>query len=371
MKSILCPALLFLCLAWTGTAATRVEEVPEKGLQPEVATGPEGTIHLVYLRGEVKAADVRYTWRKPGEPWQTSEPVDSPAAKGIAVGSIRGPQVALGANGTVHVLWNGVSGGEQAPQAPLWYARKKAGDRVFGKPRDLLADTVALDGGASIASDARGKVFVVWHGNLATREPEEKQRRVFVRTSTDEGETFGHPEPANRDQPGVCACCSLRALAGPEDGLRIFFRNALTTENRSMTLLSQKAGGWTTKAIEPWKTAACPMSSAALTAYQNQLLGVWETAGQIRAGWISAPGSTPVTVAASSAKHPTLAISPQGRILIAWVEGSGWNRGGSAVWQEYDAKLQPQGPPGKAAGVPAWGRVAGYAEPKGDFVILQ
>ena len=138
-----------------------------------------------------------------------------------------------------------------------------------------------------------------------------------------------------------------------------------------MTLLSQKAGGWTTGAIEPWKIAACPMSSAALTSYQNQLLGVWETAGQIRAGWISAPGSTPVTVAASSAKHPALAISPQGRILIAWVEGSGWNRGGSAVWQEYDAKLQPQGPPGKAAGVPAWGRVAGYAEPKGDFVILQ
>jgi hypothetical protein len=116
-------------------AATRVEEVPEKGLQPEVVTGPEGTIHLVYLQGEAKAADVRYTSRQPGQPWQNSEAVNSPAAKGIAVGSIRGPQVALGANGTVHVLWNGVSGGEPAPQAPLWYARKQAGEREFGKPR--------------------------------------------------------------------------------------------------------------------------------------------------------------------------------------------------------------------------------------------
>ena len=371
MKSILCPALLFLCLAWTGTAATRVEEVPERGLQPEVATGPEGTIHLVYLQGESKAADVRYTSRKPGQPWQNSEPVNSPAAKGIAVGSIRGPQVALGANGTVHVLWNGVSGGEQAPQAPLWYARKQAGEPEFGKPRDLLGDTVALDGGASIAADAQGKVFVVWHGNHAIREPEEKQRLVFVRTSTDEGETFGNPEPANRDQPGVCACCSLRALSGPEDDLQIFFRNALTTESRSMTLLSQKKGRWTTDAIEPWEIAACPMSSAALISNQNQLLGAWETAGQIRAGWISAPGSAPVTVATSSAKHPSVAISPQGNILIAWVEGSGWNRGGSAVWQEFDQKLQPLGPQEKAAGVPTWGRVVGYAEPQGDFVILR
>lgn len=78
-----------------------------------------------------------------------------------------------------------------------------------------------------------------------------------------------------------------------------------------------------------------------------------------------------MTVAASSAKHPSVAISPQGNILIAWVEGSGWNRGGSAVWQEFDQKLQPLGPQEKAAGVPAWGRVVGYAEPQGDFVILR
>jgi hypothetical protein len=46
----------------TAVASVRVEAVPEGGLQPEVAVGPDGIVRWVYLRGEAGSEDVRYTW---------------------------------------------------------------------------------------------------------------------------------------------------------------------------------------------------------------------------------------------------------------------------------------------------------------------
>ena len=49
---------------------------------------------------------------------------------------------------------------------------------------------------------------------------------------------------------------------------------------------------------------------------------------------------------------------------------SGWNRSGSAMWQEFDTELRPAGKP-SAEAVPAWGRATAYAESNDDFVILR
>lgn len=348
-------------------AAVRVESIPESGLQPEVAVAKDGTVHLVYLTGEPKAAEVRYTYRKPGEAWHPSQMVNSPKSSAIALGTIRGPQLAVGGMGTVHVIWNGTG----AAVSPLWYARKSSEDKTFGQQQDLLGDATALDGGASITANESNGVFVVWHGNEAGAPAEEKQRLVLIRSSDDDGIGFGKAEAANRADPGVCACCSLRAMAGPEGIPNIFFRSAETMEHRAMTLLSLSGDTWKSREIEPWKVAACPMSSAALAFTSNRLLGAWETAGQIRMGWLSDPAFPLVTVAADKAKHPSIAINGKGSILVSWLHGSGWNRGGSVFWQEFDGELRPTGKATHAGVVPAWGRVTAYAEPDGDFVVLR
>ena len=358
------PAVL---LSWApGFAAIRVEDVPENGLQPEVVVAEDGTAHLVYLRGDPKAADVRYTWRKAGQPWRPGVTVNSAPGSAIAVGTIRGAQVALGGGSAVHVLWNGTGA-----RAPLGYARKPGGTAGFEPQRDLLGDTLALDGGASIAADGKGSVYAVWHAGEAGGKPGEDRRLVFVRTSRDEGRTFGKPDALNRMRPGVCACCSLRALAGPDSPLRVFFRSASTLDNRVMTLVSGPGDASPPREVEPWKTGTCPMSSTALVGRQKNLLGAWETAGTIRAAWISDPAFAAVTVASKEAKHPALAINAGGNVLAAWVEGSGWNRGGTVAWRELDAQLKPAGERREAGRVPAWGKVAAYAEPGGDFVLLR
>lgn len=363
-------ALITSVFTLPSLAAVRVESIPESGLQPEVAVTKDGTVHLVYLTGEPKAAEVRYTYRKPGKAWHPSQIVNTPKSSAIALGTIRGPQLAVGGMGTVHVIWNG-TGAAASPRSPLWYARKSSEDKTFGQQQDLLGDATALDGGASITANESNGVFVVWHGNEAGAPAEEKQRLVLIRSSDDDGIGFGKAEAANRADPGVCACCSLRAMAGLEGTPNIFFRSAETMEHRAMTLLSLSGGTWKSREIEPWKVAACPMSSAALAFTSNRLLGAWETAGQIRMGWLSDPAFPPVTVAAEKAKHPSIAINGKGSILVSWLQGSGWNRGGSVFWQEFDGELRPTGRAANAGAVPAWGRVTAYAEPNGDFVVLR
>lgn len=351
-------------------AEVRVEQVPEHGLQPEVAVAPNGTVHLVYLRGDPKAADVRYTSRQPGGNWQASKTVNTTPRTAVALGSIRGPQIALGASSVVHVVWNGVAE-DKAGRAPLLYARLLEGAADFEKQRDLLANTSALDGGASVAADAKGSVWVAWHGNPPGEKTDEAQRVVFLRTSVDGGTHFADPAALNASTPGVCACCSLRMVVDAGGAPTIFFRNAPRTEHRAMTLLLPEIDRWKSREVETWNVSACPMSSAALFPDKGGLLGAWETAGKINVAWLTQPSTTPVTLADDEAKHPAIASDGQGGWLVAWVEGTGWNRGGQAAWRELGGSLSPRSETGHADDVPAWGRVAVFAEGPGKFVLLK
>ena len=351
-------------------ASVRVEAVPEGGLQPEVAVGADGMVHLVYLRGEAGSADVRYTWRRAGQPWAEARVVNSRSGSAVAMGSIRGAQLAVGKAGRVHVIWNGAVAPEAAGSS-LWYSRGSVASG-FEAQRDLLEGMVALDGGASVASDADGRVVVVWHANERGHAPGEDRRVVVLRASRDDGAEFGPTEILNGDARGVCACCSLRATTDAEGRVHVLFRNTRSGGHRPMSLLSPTSSGWGLKEVEDWEVATCPMSASALFADGTRLLGAWETEGRIRVAWLSGPGLAPRTLgAASAAKHPVIAANQNGRLLVAWTEGTGWNRGGSVAWQELDETLAPVGPPGKAPDLPVWGRVAAFAEPDGTFVIVR
>ena len=66
------PGLLFsilLTLTLTVHAQVRVEALPEPGLQPQVALSTAGIVHLVYLKGDPKACDIRMTVRSSPVSW--------------------------------------------------------------------------------------------------------------------------------------------------------------------------------------------------------------------------------------------------------------------------------------------------------------
>jgi hypothetical protein len=372
MKYLLC-LLVFTITA--GAANVRVEDVPERGVQPQVVVDAAGTAHLIYLKGEPQRSDVRYVLRAKGaKTWSAPISVNSEPGTAVAMGTIRGAQLALGKGGTLQVVWNGAmkaaaSGGQGMP---LYYTRLEPGQTAFASQRNLLGETGALDGGASIAANDKGDVYVVWHGKPGGTGGDESARVVFVAKSNDNGQTFGAPVIGNADFAGTCACCSIKALATPSGELMALYRAAHTLSGRDLTLLDSKDAGATFKraVLEPWKTDKCPMSSAALVSTPKGIRAAWETNGKIHSSLLGSTGGQ-TEIASGTVKHPTLALNARGETLAVWTIGTGWARGGEVAWTMLDSSGRPTAERGKAPGVPVWSHAAAYAEPDGGFVIVR
>ena len=96
--------------AETPSGQPRVIRAPEGGLQPHAVVGPGGLVHLVYLSGDLASADVNYAVLEPGRnEFAPSLRVNSGKGSAVALGTIRGAQIALGREGRVHVAWNGTT----------------------------------------------------------------------------------------------------------------------------------------------------------------------------------------------------------------------------------------------------------------------
>src|ERR1043166_9448891 len=99
---------LFICaLGYASDRATQVRltRVPEGGLQPQVAVDSKGAVHLIYFKGDPKQGDVYYTRSVDGgTTYQAPIRVNSQAGSAIAIGTIRGPQMALGKADRVYVV---------------------------------------------------------------------------------------------------------------------------------------------------------------------------------------------------------------------------------------------------------------------------
>src|SRR4051812_40435546 len=93
----------------------KVIRTPDGGIQPQVAVDPQGTVHLIYYKGEDGRGDIFYARQKPGET-TFSKPiqVNSQPGSAMSVGSIRGAQLAVGKNSRAHVVWNGGGGATPA-----------------------------------------------------------------------------------------------------------------------------------------------------------------------------------------------------------------------------------------------------------------
>ncbi|MBL9133281.1 MAG: exo-alpha-sialidase, partial [Verrucomicrobiaceae bacterium] len=254
--------------------------------------------------------------------------------------------------------------------APLLYARSLDGGVTFEPQRDLRADTQALDGGASVAASIEGAVFIIWHGAPAGAEPGEINRRIFILKSADNGKTFAAPQIANADDPGVCACCSLKAFITPAGELFTLYRAARDKTQRDVVLLTSRDGGATFqhRDVGRWAINACPMSSFSAVTRGTQTRGAWESEGKVFTALLDGT-SDALAVSEDQARHPALAINSKGETLIAWSIGTGWQKGGRLGWLVLDASGKPTTQRGIQPGVPVWDFSASYAEGE-NFVVL-
>ncbi len=69
-------------------------------------------------------------------------------------------------------------------------------------------------------------------------------------------------------------------------------------------------------------------------------------------------------------KHPALAFNAKGEMLLAWTEGTGWQKGGSLAWQVFDKAGKPTEDKGRAErGIPVWGLPTVVATAEGFTII--
>jgi hypothetical protein len=358
MKKIL--LLCFVAMV-VHAADVTVVRLPAGGLQPQVMVDAQGTVHVVYLTGEPAASDVMYVTRAAGSTqWSKPLSVNSQSKSAIAMGTVRGAHLALGREGRVHVAWLGSAKAQPRPadgSMPLLYARLDPGAMAFTPQRNLVGKASGLDGGGSIAADVSGQVHVAWHAMAGAKD--EDGRRVFIATSTDDGTTFAPEQPAQDQPTGACGCCGL-SIASAEGRVAILYRAADDNRQRDAILLTTSdRKRWTGIDLQPWPLDSCPMSTAALVPFdQGGWLAAWQTGPQVFWSEITAKGKKSREIAApgepKGRKHPALAVQRDGRVLFAWSEGTGWNKGGSIRWQVFDAKGKPLGEPGQADSLLAW-----------------
>lgn len=354
--------------------------VPNGGIQPQLAVDGKGTLHLIYFRGLHGSGDVYYV-RSTDSGQKFSEPirVNSQPGSVIATGNIRGAQLAVGKKGRVHVAWMGSSKAEPRGPGnalPMLYTRMCDDGTTFERQRNLIQSAYGLDGGGSLGADDAGNVEVTWHAPESGLEGE-RNRRVWIVRSHDEGKTFSPEKAISDGQTGCCGCCGMRAFATRNGDVYVLYRSAAQKVHRDTYLLSAKSlsNKFQSEKLDAWEIANCPMSSFALNESGGKILAAWESDGQVcftRIDPASGKHDRPISAPGSGGrrKHPVIAGNANGETILVWTEGMGWDRGGSVAWQVFDKEGRPTATKGQAKGVPAWSLVAVFTRPNGGFTII-
>jgi hypothetical protein len=361
--------------------------VPADGIQPQVVLS-EGVLHLIYFAGDARHGDVYYTRSADfGGTFGPPVRVNSQEGSAIAIGAIRGAQMSVGKRKRVHVAWNGadvakprgpVNPEDGKPRSPMLYTRLDDRGTAFEPQRNFMRETFGMDGGGSVAADHNGKVYVAWHGKAPRAGRGEAGRKVWIARSEDEGRTFATERPASQEPTGACGCCGLRLFADSHGELYGLYRSARENIHREIYLLRSSDTGRTFSVarLHPWDINACPMSSMNFFETADEVLEAWETQTQVylapvsrgvevaKAATIAPPGENP------KRKYPALGRNRLGETLLAWVEGSGWQRGGVLGWQLFDRAGRPSGACEVQRTVPVWSFPAVIVRPDEGFTIV-
>src|SRR6266699_4829211 len=351
---------------------------PNQGIQPQTVLDANGVLHMIYFKGDVSAGDIEYVRTDPsGRSFSEPIRVNSEPGSAVAIGTVRGPQLSVGRNARAYVIWFGpeAKSGDPTATMPVFFARLNDSGTAFEPQRNLMQYARGGDGALSVAADLHGNVYSVWHAMGA--EPGDGNRRVYLAHSADDGKTFVREIPISPPALGACGCCGMRAFADERGALYVLYRSAAQSIHRDITLLVSTDHGnmFRTVAVASWELNACPMSTDYLSEGGRRVLAAWEKAGEVYfdtvdphsfelSPAIAAPGD------GNNRKHPAVAASANGQMLLVWTEGTGWSKGGSLGWQLFDKSGMPTGVEGHASGIPVWGLPSIFADRQGNFTVV-
>ena len=214
--------------------------------------------------------------------------------------------------------------------------------------------------GFSLAADGRGLVSACFLSG-----------KLFAMTSKDSGQTFSGSVEINPVW-NPCDCCTTSATYGSDGKLAVLYREETGNERDIYVVLwdqgRETAPERTRVSGTSWNVNACPMTYFTIAPSDKGYVVAWPTKGQVyfarldNSGAVLAPGEirTPGTTAMRTG---VLALSAaDGATLVAWKNKE------VLGWQIYDAKGQPDGPPGSVASLGTG--AAGVALRDGRFALF-
>jgi hypothetical protein len=338
---------ILLAASLPAFAAEKVTVVatPDHGAVPDAEVARDGAVHVAFAKGN----DMFYAVTKDdAATWSTPLRVNSATGTGHPAHSFRGPDIALGAGGQVHVVW--YPGGKHqgiTAEGGVRYSRLVAGN--FEPERNLNKRpsenfSLAVDGNnVAVISTARG---------------------MWVSQSSDGGATFA--EPRQIEIADNCECCATRVIFN--DGALALAYRTKTGNQRDMFLAVLRDGKWSQDRASgtPWKIQACPMTGTFLAPLPGggSVMAI-ETKGAISWAELAADGARKRETAIEGArgKYPIILRSGDGTACVSWKDGS------ALRWQLYLADGTPNG---RIEGRPgaATSRHAGVVRTDGGFLLI-
>jgi hypothetical protein len=168
----------------------RLVHTPNGGEVPDTEVDANGAIHVAFVKGE----DAYYAKSDDGGK-SFSKPLRINSVPGTVhpANMFRGPDLALGQNGRVHVIWyvNAYQRKRPHDEWGVFYSHLDPGQPAFAQELNLNHKP---SDNYSLAADDRGHVAVVWMAG-----------KLFLTESLDSGASFRTRDISIAD---TCECCA-------------------------------------------------------------------------------------------------------------------------------------------------------------------
>jgi len=319
--------------------AVRIVRAPTGCFVPDVVMDAKGVLHMVYalnrLAYYVRSTDDGVTFSSPVQ-------VNSQGTVEFKMGE-RGPKLAVGADGVIHVVW--VDCWAPGVATFVRYARSHDRGKSFG-PLQTVSSMNGVDG-VTMTADGLGRVLVFWHVAHPPQTDIPEATWLHLARSTDNGVTFsGNEHVQVAGHSGLaCSMCMMRARIGVDGSVYLAFRSA-ERNIRDFYVLNGSPDDNKFAAIrvneDNWELKTCPMCGPELTiapggrqlcAFMSRHKVYWSVSDD-RVTSFTLHAATPADE--NDEIYPSAVANRKGEVLFVWQVGPMSTTGRATVkWACY------------------------------------
>ena len=337
----------------------RISVDGRRAISPEIATGPDGSINVIWLDKGLTANRPAPKPRKPGEHSHLSstdlyftrsedggmtwtEPVRVNGEPGSVWGfAVSKPRIKVGESGTIHIFY---PANDRSPTTGLaviaaHYTRSTDGGKSFKASRkinspapndqsEMLRDGIGASHSFGTMGQAPdGTILAFWLDARNMVGPQDGAL-VYATASHDDGESFSDEYVVM--QGDACPCCQMTTAFG-EESVLLGYRHIYDNGRDSTIARSENDGrSFASSArlpFKPWDIDACPLKPTVLAVDGDRVYAAAYTAGESPAGIFFSrsndggktfTGELQIHRDALLADAPQLTVAPDGAVQMVW-----------------------------------------------------